>query len=287
MQELTPAGGTEFESQDQDVAFLNWFQEDVFIQGFDTVFSFHLNQDRQIDGQPLLVVPILGQEKADLDATYVGFATAGHLGRVVVAPALYFAFGEDEIAGTKLDVSAYFVGVEFEYPRNSLNYRVAAFTASGDDDLLDDKHEGFDSIKDNVNLFGGNASFVIGGANFGTRPNSFIPSFRNEFRGKGTRSNFLNPGILLVNAGIDLVITPTVFFESNLNYFQFAEAEAFGVDNDLGIEVNVAAAWRVFLNENFVVKLAVNGFAPGAGAEFFLGNDDTVITTTLNVVGVF
>jgi hypothetical protein len=211
----------------------------------------------------------------------------------VVAPTLYFAFGEDNFGGETFDVSAYFGGVEFEYPRNWVNYRAAAFLASGDGDPLDDKNEGFDSIKDNVNLFGGAVSFVIGGGNFGTRPNSFIPSFRSV----GTRANFKNPGILLVNAGFDMIITPTVFFEANLNYFQFQEVDGFVIDtvdgpmplvDDLGIEVNVAAAWRVFLNENFVVKLAVNGFSPGDGGKLFLGNnDDTVITTTLNVVGVF
>jgi hypothetical protein len=282
VQKQTPAGGTEFESQDQDVAFLNWFQEDVFIQGFDTVFSFHLNQDRQIDQQ-------------DLDVSYVGFATAGHLGRVVVAPTVYFAFGEDEDLSTN-DVSAYFAGVEFEYPRNSVNFRAAAFTASGDDDPADDKDEGFDSIKDNINLFGGNASFVIGGANFGTRPNSFIPSFRSV----ATRSNFVNPGIILINGGVDVVITPTVFFESNVNYFAFVEGDGFNVgdidgdglddtllSDDIGVEVNAAVTWRVFLNENFVIKLAVNGFSPGDGGEFFLGNDDTVITTALNIVAVY
>ena len=85
-----------------------------------------------------------------------------------------------------------------------------------------------------------------------------------------------------------------------MNYFQFVEGDAFNVGdidgdlvddtlpNDIGIELNVAAAWRVFLNENFVVKLAVNGFSPGDGGKLFLGNnDDTVITTTLNVVGVY
>ena len=292
MQKLALSGGSEFDSLDQDVAFLNWFQEDLFIKGFDTVFSFHVNQDRQIDPD-------------DLDVSYVGFASDGHLGRVVVAPTIYFAFGEDEDElGAKLDVSAYFAGVEFEYPRNFINYRAAAFMTSGDDDPLDGKDEGFDSIKDNVNLFGGNASFVIGGANFGTRPNSFIPSFRAV----GTRSNFVNPGILLVNAGIDVVITQTVFFEGNVNYFQFQEVDGFLVDpdgnlvlddsdpmsmniplaDDLGIEVNAAVAWRVFLNENFVVKLAVNGFSPGDGGKLFLrNNDDTVVSATLNVVGVY
>lgn len=275
VQESQASGGIQFDSQDQDVIFANWFQEDLFVPGFDVVFSVVHNQDEQL-------LQLLGIEQS---VTYVGFNSQGHLGRVVVNPTLYVATGEIDFGGgVTNDISGYMFGVDFQFPKNYLNYRGAVFMTSGDDDPTDGDDEGFDAIKDNVNLFGGATSFVIGGGNLGTRPNSFIPSFR----GLGTQSNFNNPGIVVVNAGIDAVLMPQLFFEGNINYFQLVEGEAQGAPaDDLGSEVNIAVTWRVFLNENFVIKAAVNVFAPGDAGEFILGNDENITTTTLNVVGLF
>ena len=134
--------------------------------------------------------------------------------------------------------------------------------------------------------------FVIGGGEFGTRANSFLPSFRAV----GTRSNFNNPGIMLVNGGWDAVLTPTLFFESNVNYFKFMDEDGIPVlgfdgtpvDSDaLGMEVNAAFTYRVFLNENLVVKLGANLFLPDDAAEQLLGDDDNIFSSNLNVVALF
>src|SRR6185436_7283302 len=133
----------------------------------------------------------------DVDVSYLGATTAGHCGRIEFDPAFYYAFGKEElnpIAGQETTVGAYFAGAQFAYPSNYLKYRAAVFVASGDTDPTDDKATGFDSINDNINLFGGANSFVIGNAAFFTRANSFLPSRRTQ----GV-SNFVNPGVLLVN----------------------------------------------------------------------------------------
>ena len=258
-------------------------QFDANVPGFFTVFNFHYNRDRQVDD-------------TQLDVYYIGAAANEHLGRIVLLPAVYFAFGEQEDlnTGTTTDISAYFVGIEFAYPKNWWTPRAAFFIASGDDDPTDDKAEGFDAIKDNIALLGGNVSQVVNGVNFGTRQNSFFPSFRSV----GTQSNFNNPGIMVLNGGIDFVLSPKLFFDANLNYFQYLEGEGFVVpagansglvipSNDLGTELNAAITWRVFLNENLVLRAAINAFSPGDGGQAFLPNDDTVFSTRLNLFALF
>ncbi|MCG8605017.1 hypothetical protein MJD09_08475, partial [bacterium] len=262
-----------FESQDQQVFFANWFVEDFLKPGFNTVFSFHYNRDRQSNAFA-----------TELDVIYIGLASAGHWGRIEFSPAVYFAFGNQDIEGNRLDVSAYLAGVEFAYPKDYMNYRAAFFVASGDSDPFDDKATGFDSINDNINLFGAGNSFVIGGSQFGTRANSFIPSIRPT----ATQANFINPGILLANAGLDVTLTPKMFFTSNFNYFQFMQTESIVVDSkSLGFELNGAINHRLFLNENLVFQLGMNAFFPQNGAKQILGSDDIIFTGNVALVTLF
>ena len=279
VQEKGDAGGVTFDDLDQDVYFVNWFWQDFIRPGFNIVFSAHRNQDDVI----------LGEE---LDVTYLGLSSAGHWGRVEVNPTLYYAFGDLDVGGATVDVKAWLAGVLGAYTLDYMNFRAAIFAASGDDDPADGDAEGFDAITDNIALFGGNVGFVIGGGEFGTRANSFLPSFRAV----GTRSNFNNPGIMLVNGGWDAVLTPTLFFESNVNYFKFMDEDGIPVlgfdgtpvDSDaLGMEVNAAFTYRVFLNENLVVKLGANLFLPDDAAEQLLGDDDNIFSSNLNVVALF
>ncbi len=270
-------GLVRFDKLNQDVFVASLVAEDILRLGFIGEFSVHYNRDRQISG-------------ADVDVLYLGFASAGHWGRVVLNPTFYLVVGSQnelrtletgpELVRLEQDVLAFLAGLEFAYPNDFLNYRAALFVASGDNDPDDDKANGFDSILDNVNLFGGNTSFVVGGGQFGTRPNSFIPSFR----GLATRSTFNNPGILAANLGLDVVLTPKLFFEANANYFQFLKLVQ---DKPLGFEVNGRLAYRLALNENLVFNLGANAFFPLNGAEPFLGNKDVVLAGNVNVLFLF
>ena len=186
-----------FNSQNQDVYFANLFREDFLKAGFNTVFNFHYNRDRS-------------NPESNLDVFYAGFASAGHWGRWVLSPAFYYAFGTDQNEGNEQSISAFFTGIEIAYPVNFLNYRTAAFFTSGDSDPNDSTASGFASINEAINLFGAGNSFLIGGNAF-TKPNSFIPANQGV-------SAFVNPGILFLNVGLDVVFTPKLFFTSNANY---------------------------------------------------------------------
>ncbi|NIR49102.1 hypothetical protein GWO43_11620 [candidate division KSB1 bacterium] len=278
-------GFVTFDELNQDVVVANWVAEDIISPGFINEFSIHYNRDRQLGD-------------FDLDVLYLGFASDGHWGRIEFNPAFYLAIGSEdfssvldtgEILESSSDIRAFFGGVEVAYPEDYFNFRGAVFFASGDSDPNDDTNNGFDSILDNINLFGGNTSFLIGGGAFGTRNNSFIPSFRPL----GTRSNFVNPGMLFGNLGLDMIFTPKLFFESNVNYFQFLTSDVLPTDSkSVGFEVNGAFAYRIDLNENLVFKVGGNIFFPQDGAvqngvSPFLADKDVILTGNLTLVALF
>ena len=270
----TPGGGLTFDPVDQHVLVGRLVVEDLFKPGFNGLFSVQANLDRSV-------------EEADLTVFYLGFASDGHWGRIEINPAVYLAFGTDDnnpVAGQETSISAFLAGVELAYPKGWRTLRAAVFVASGDDDPDDDTATGFDSILDNIGLFGGPNSFVIGGGRFGTRPNSFLPAMR-----MGTRSNFVNPGMYLFNVGLDAILTPRLFVQLDANYFQFFDTAVLGPDvsKALGYEVNGALRWRVFLNENFVVQLGGGLFVPQDGGEMFLGNSDTILTGNVALIALY
>jgi hypothetical protein len=271
-------GGLTGERLDQQILVANWVYEDLFTPGFIGLVSFHNNRDHSKAGNAV-------------DVSYLGFASAGHWGRVELNPAFYYAFGTEErnpIAGRETSVGAYFAGTQFAYPSGYLKYRAASFVASGDSDPTDDRATGFDSINDNVNLFGGANSFVIGNAAFFTRANSFLPSNRTQ-----GIANFVNPGILLLNAGIDAVMTPKLFLQINYNNFRFMDTASLPlvggaeISRALAQEVNATINYRLFLNENLILQLGGNVLLPQEGGKQLLGSDDAVSTGNFGIVLVY
>ena len=108
--------------------------------------------------------------------------------------------------------------------------------------------------------------------------NSFYPNLR----GKGAQaSNYVNPGIVIGNLGLDAKFTPKTIAFFNLNYFAFAETEPvearFGVNNvgsSIGFEYSAAVQYRPFLNENVIFTVSASALHPGDGLEDLTGNDD-------------
>ncbi len=258
----------------QQVFAASLFWEDIFKPGFKTVFSFLYNRDRAVD-------------ENNLDVFYLGFASAGNFGRFEFNPTFNFAFGTEgfnPIAQSETTVTAFLAGMELAYVKNHRNYRTAAFVASGDGNPNDDQATGFDSINDNIALFGAGNSFIIGATQFFTNANSFLPSNRTE-----GISNFVNPGMVLLNLGLDLVLTPKTFFQFDANNFRFLNTSSLeNVDErQVGNEIVAALNYRVFLNENFIFQLGGSAFFPAAGGEQVLGDGSTVFTAKAALVTVF
>jgi hypothetical protein len=155
--------------------------------------------------------------------------------------------------------------------------RLSGFFASGDDDPRDGKGKGFDSIYDNPNFGGGPFSFWTRSGIALTQtgvllkaPGSLLPSLRaNKFEGQ---ASYVNPGLLLLGAGLDLSLTPKLRASLNANYLRFDETGALSlllfqpnIRKDIGLDLGGGVTYRPLLNENVVLLAGFATLLPGKG----------------------
>src|ERR1700686_1965675 len=98
--------------------------------------------------------------------------------------------------------------VEASVDKDYFRFRGSFFWAQGDKNPTDGKATGFDAILDDPNFVGGQFSFwnrngirlTQTGVGL-VQPNSILPSLRSsKIEGQ---ANFVNPGILIYNSGMD------------------------------------------------------------------------------------
>jgi hypothetical protein len=102
------------------------------------------------------------------------------------------------------------------------------------------------------------------------QPRSFYNTLKaSKFEGQ---SNFVNPGTVLFNAGLDAEILPTLRTSLNANALFFADTSTLelfldqnSVDQELGYEVNLFTQYRPFLNNNIIFTAGQSVFFPGEG----------------------
>jgi hypothetical protein len=273
------------EKREQQVMIANVFRQDTFALGYTLSASVHHSQDDatvHYDANRFLVRPAKIGDVAphEVKSTYVGLAGDGHFGRTNISHAMYYVFGTDErhpLAGRELDVRAQLGALELSIDKDWVRLRVAGFYASGDDDALDDKGKGFDTIYDNSNFAGGPFSFwsrsgiplTQTGVLLKT-PGSLLPSLRSsKFEGQ---ANFVNPGLMLGNASMDIELTPKLRTVLNANYLRFAKTGALetllfqpGIGNTIGFDLGAGFLYRPDLNENIVITAGATGLLPGGG----------------------
>jgi hypothetical protein len=270
-----------FDSRNQDVFVGNVFVQDVFTQGYTLLFNVHYNRDRGFpgrDGTPA--------SPRDLKATYLGVHGDGRIGGFNVSHAFYEVFGSDDqrqlTGGQDLHVNAQMAALEISRDADWKRYRLSVLYASGDDDPNDDQAKGFDMITDNPNLAGGGFSFwdqqalAVSTLAEGTSGKLFLkdkfslfPSLRSKFT---DGSNFVNPGLLLLNAGVDLRVSPKLKTVLNGSYLRVANTASLqqatgsaSLDAGLGFDLSAGVKYRPLLSENvfFVGGAAV--FLPRGG----------------------
>jgi hypothetical protein len=202
------------------------------------------------------------------------------VGRINLSHAYYYAFGTDElnvVAGQETKIRAQLGALEASIDKDWARFKLSFVYASGDDEPLDDEAKGFDSIYDNSNFAGGPLSFWSRSAIFLTQtkvllkpPLTLLPSFRsNKFEGQGS---FVNPGLNLVGAGIDLELTPKLKGIINANYLRFDKTETLeallfqpGIRKNIGLDAGAGLLFRPLLNENILIFGGVTGLFPGSG----------------------
>jgi hypothetical protein len=274
-----------FEKREQKVVIANVFKQDFLAKGYTISLSYHWSRDDasvHYDENDFLVRPAkVGSVRPhEVKPQYAGFAGDGHLGRLNLSHAFYWAFGEDEdnaIEGQAADISAQLAAAELSIDKDWARFKVSGFFASGDDDPRDGKAKGFDAIYDNSNFAGGPFSFWSRSGIALTQtgvllktPGSLLPSLRsNKFEGQ---ASFVNPGILVLNAAADLELTPKLKAVLNANYLRFHKTGSLelllfqpGIRKDIGFDLGAGFVYRPLLNENIVFTAGATGLLPGNG----------------------
>lgn len=295
-----------WDDRHQNTVIANYYRQDFLFPGYTAQVSYHYNRDQpsfKFNDNGFLVRPDPAGIFAphEVNAHYLGFAGDGHIERVNVSHAAYWVLGEDElnpIAGQSTKISAFMAALELSYDRDWMRFRTSYFFASGDNDPNDDEATGFDTIFDNPNFAGGGFSFWqrqnIGLFGVGLKQrNSLVADLRSsKFQGQ---SNFVNPGIQILNLGVDADITPKLRMVNNLNFLWFSQTEVLetfvfqsNIDTFVGTDLSFGVEYRPILHNNILIDGGFALFIPGEGFNDLYasirGNADPLVQVFANAV---
>ncbi len=181
------------------------------------------------------------------------------------------------IAGRSVTINAQMAAAEVSLDKDWSRYKVSVFFASGDGRPRDSRATGFDSIVDDTVFAGGIFSFwnregirLTGTGVALTSPNSLLPSLRtNKEEGQ---ANFVNPGILILNARADFDLTPKLKSLVNVNYLRFERTAPIElllfespIHNTIGVDTSLGFEYRPPLSENIVIIGGASALSPGQG----------------------
>ncbi len=287
----TNSGLNSFQTRHRQVVIANLYRQDFIWQGYTAQVSFHHDRDnagsgdsngQQYDNNGFLVRPAnIGDVRPhDVRSYYLGWAGDGHIGRFNLSHAFYQVLGNvshDTIAGREVTINAQMAAAEVSYDIDWLRPKVSVFYGSGDKNPTDRTARGFDSILDNVNFAGSGFSFFnrqgIALTQTGILLNNRF-SLLNDFRSSKTQgqAQFVNPGIIVANVGLDAELTPKLKGILNFNYLWFAETEPLQyvlhqpqVRRAIGADYSVGLIYRPLLNQNIVLTGGFAYFTPGGG----------------------
>jgi hypothetical protein len=281
----TNSGLNRFDTRHQNVYVANIFRQDFISKGYTIQGSFHFNDDRRsfkFDRNGFLVRPALVGDVAPhaIKVAYLGVSGDGHLGRLNLTHSYYYAFGNDDrnpIAGRKVRIRSNMAAVEASVDHDYLRFKGSIFWAQGDSNATDNKATGFDAIFDDPNFAGGQFSFWnrngirLSQTGVGlVQPNSILPSLRSsKIQGQ---ANFVNPGIFIYNAGVDVEVTQRAKAVFNVNYLRFHRTEPLEyilfqnrIRHDIGFDYSLGVAYRPFLINNLTLTFGAATLQTGRG----------------------
>ena len=281
----TNSGLNRFDTRHQNVYVANLFRQDFIKKGYTIQGSLHYNDDRsgiKFDRNGFLVRPaLIGDVRPhSIKVGYLGISGDGHLGRLNLTHAYYYAFGRDSrnpIAGRSVRIKSNLAAVEASVDHDYLRFKGSFFWSQGDSNPTDGKATGFDAIFDDPNFVGGQFSFwnrngirlTQTGVGL-VQPNSILPSLRSsKIQGQ---ANFVNPGIFIYNAGVDVDLTQRVKAVCNVNYLRFHRTEPLEyvlfqnhIRHDIGWDYSLGVAYRPFLINNVTVTFGAATLQSGRG----------------------
>ncbi len=281
----TNSGLNRFDTRHQNVYIANLFRQDFIMKGYTIQGNLHYNDDRnsiKFDRNGFLVRPaLIGDVRPhSIKVGYLGVNGDGHLGRLNLTNSYYYVFGRDSrnpIAGRSVRVKSQMAAVEASIDKDYLRFRGSFFWAQGDTNPTDAKATGFDAILDDPNFVGGQFSFwnrngirlTQTGVGL-VQPNSLLPSLRSsKIQGQ---ANFVNPGIFIYNAGLDVEVTQRVKAVFNANYLRFHRTESLEyvlfqnrIRHDIGVDYSLGVAYRPFLVNNVQINFGASTLQTGRG----------------------
>jgi hypothetical protein len=282
-----------FRFKQQQVAIANLYVQDFVFPGYTAQWSVLYNHDRQnfhFDTNGFLVRPdpVGVFTPHTIDVAYLGWNGDGHINSININHAAYWAVGHDSlnpIANQPQDISAFMAALELSYDRDWTRFRVSAFYASGDDNPNNHHATGFDAILDNPNFAGGEFSYwqrqtiPLFGVNL-TNRESLLPDLRTS-KTQG-QSNFVNPGLLLLNTGVDFELTPKLRLINNVNFLWFDSVEvlrtftfAQHIDNFIGVDLSLGIEYRPLLSNNIIVTAGLSCLLTGTGFRDLYGDSNS------------
>lgn len=269
----------------QMIYAVNVFRQDTHWKGYTSLFSFHFNDDhasRHFDDNGFLVRPaLLGIARPHhIQAAYLGWSGEGHVGWLNVSHAFYQVLGTDDanpVAGHNIHINAQMAAVETSIDHDWLRWKSSVFWASGDSDPHDSSGRGFDSILDAPDFSGGIFSFwnsqeiKLAQTNVNlVNTDSLLPNLRSsKIEGQ---ANYVNPGILILDFGIEGDLTHKIKLFAQINYLLFHHTESLetvlfqpDIRRSIGIDYGAGVLFRPLLSENAVVVAGFSSLIPGNG----------------------
>ncbi len=279
-----------FKVREQNIFIANLFRQDFPRPGYTSQLLFAHNHDQPsrhynrlgFQTRPSLVGT--AQEHA-IHSSYIGTTGDGHFGRINVSHAFIQAFGYDTrnpISRRSQRINAQMGALELSYDKDWQRFRTSFFYASGDGNPLDGRARGFDAITDNPIFAGGGFSFwqasriPLTGAGLDlVSDSSLLPSLRSgKFEGQ---SNFVNPGVMIVNMGYDADLTPKWRMSLNANWLQFHKTQALElilnqgkINRGIGMDYSLGFRHRPFLNDNVIFTFGTSALVPHNGLKDIL-----------------
>jgi hypothetical protein len=285
-----------FNDRRQYVTIGNYYHEDFIWPGYTIQGSVHYNHDEpsfHFDRNHFLVRPdpVGVFQPHELDVVYLGLTGNGHINRINITNAFYWALGHDSLnplANQPVDINGKMAALELSYDRDWARFRTSFFYSSGDGNINDRHATGFDTILDNPNFAGGQFSFwqrqqiPLFGVNLVNRF-SLVPDLRaSKFQGQ---SNFVNPGLLLFNVGVDFDLTPKVKLINNANLLWFDKTNVLeqfvfqaNIRRFIGGDLSTGIEYRPLLSNNVIFTFGASTLLPGRGFENLYDHFRHVVT---------
>jgi len=287
----TNSGLNTFRRRHQQVIIANLYRQDFIWPGYTAQFSVHYNKDDaslHFDENDFLVRPApFGFVRSNnqlrphnIRAAYLGWTGNGHIGRLNVSHAFYQALGIDDfnlLAKRRVTINAQMAALELSIDKDWARLRGSFFWASGSANPSSGRARGFDAIVDLPAFAGGIFSLwnregirLTGSGVALTTPNSLLPSLRSS-KEEG-QANFVNPGIFLYNAGLDIELTPKLRSFINVNFLRFDRTETLQlllfqgpIRHNIGVDYSLGFQYRPPLTENIILTGGASALSPGQG----------------------